>query len=68
MFYINRILFFYFIILIGSISFADEEYYLTLRNDKDLCKKMSFNAKDMASQKFDRSILGSNFVNFIENV
>tara|TARA_Y100000768_G_scaffold29308_1_gene19506 strand:- start:300 stop:752 length:453 start_codon:yes stop_codon:yes gene_type:complete len=34
MFYINRILFFYFIILIGSISFADEGYYLTLRNDK----------------------------------
>ena len=34
MFYINKILFFYFIILIGSISFADEGYYLTLRNDK----------------------------------
>ena len=34
MFYINRILFFYFIILIGSISFADEGYYLTLKNDK----------------------------------
>ena len=34
MFYINRILFFYFIILICSISFADEGYYLTLRNDK----------------------------------
>ena len=34
MFYVNRILFFYFIILIGSISFADEGYYLTLRNDK----------------------------------
>ena len=34
MFYINRILFFYFIILIGSTSFADEGYYLTLRNDK----------------------------------
>ena len=34
MFYINKILFFYFIILICSISFADEGYYLTLRNDK----------------------------------
>ena len=34
MFCINRILFFYFIILISSISFADEGYYLTLRNDK----------------------------------
>ena len=34
MFYVNRILFFYFIILIGSTSFADEGYYLTLRNDK----------------------------------
>ena len=34
MFCINKILFFYFIILIGSISFADEGYYLTLRNDK----------------------------------
>ena len=34
MFYVNKILFFYFIILIGSISFADEGYYLTLRNDK----------------------------------
>ena len=34
MFYVNRILFFYFIILISSISFADEGYYLTLRNDK----------------------------------
>ena len=34
MFYVNRILFFYFIILIGSISFADDGYYLTLRNDK----------------------------------
>ena len=34
MFYINKILFFYFIILIGSTSFADEGYYLTLRNDK----------------------------------
>ena len=34
MFYVNKILFFNFIILIGSISFADEGYYLTLRNDK----------------------------------
>ena len=34
MFCINRILFFYFIILISSISFADDGYYLTLRNDK----------------------------------
>ena len=34
MFYVNKILFFYFIILIGSTSFADEGYYLTLRNDK----------------------------------
>ena len=34
MFYVNKILFFYFIILIGSISFADDGYYLTLRNDK----------------------------------
>ena len=34
MFYVNRILFFYFIILIGSTSFANEWYYLTLRNDK----------------------------------
>ena len=34
MFYVNKILFFYFIILIGSISFAGEVYYLTLRNDK----------------------------------
>ena len=34
MFYINKILFFFFIILIGSTSFADEGYYLTLRNDK----------------------------------
>ena len=34
MFYVNRILFFYFIILIGSTSFADEGYYITLRNDK----------------------------------
>ena len=34
MFYVNRILFFYFIILIGSTSFADEGYYLTLRNDQ----------------------------------
>ena len=34
MFCINRIFFFYFIILISSISFADEGYYLTLRNDK----------------------------------
>ncbi len=34
MFCINRILFFCFILLIGSISFADEGYYLTLRNDK----------------------------------
>ena len=33
MFYVNKILFF-FIILIGSTSFADEGYYLTLRNDK----------------------------------
>ena len=32
MFYVNRILLF--IILIGSTSFADEGYYLTLRNDK----------------------------------
>ena len=32
MFYVNRILFF--IVLIGSTSFADEGYYLTLRNDK----------------------------------
>ena len=34
MFYVHKILFFYFIILIGSTSFADEGYYLTLRNDK----------------------------------
>ena len=34
MFYINKILFFYFIILIASTSFAEEGYYLTLRNDK----------------------------------
>ena len=35
MFYINKILFFFsFIILIASKSFADEGYYLTLRNDK----------------------------------
>ena len=34
MFFVNKILFFYFIILIGSTSFADEGYYLTLRNDK----------------------------------
>ena len=34
MFRINRILFFNFIILICSTSFAGEEYYLTLRNDK----------------------------------
>ena len=34
MFYVNKILFFYFIILIRSTSFADEGYYLTLRNDK----------------------------------
>ena len=34
MFYVSKILFFYFIILIGSTSFADEGYYLTLRNDK----------------------------------
>ena len=33
MFYVNKILFF-FIILIGSTSFADEGYYLTLRNDQ----------------------------------
>ena len=34
MFCINRILFFNFIILICSTSFAGEGYYLTLRNDK----------------------------------
>ena len=34
MFFVNKILFFYFIILIGSTSFADEGYYLTLRNDQ----------------------------------
>ena len=34
MFYVNKILFFNFIILICSTSFADEGYYLTLRNDK----------------------------------
>ena len=34
MFYVRKILFFYFIILIGSTSFADEGYYLTLRNDQ----------------------------------
>ena len=34
MFYVNKILFFYFIILIGSTSFAEEGYYLTLRNDQ----------------------------------
>ena len=32
MFYVNKILFF--IIFIGSTSFADEGHYLTLRNDK----------------------------------
>ena len=34
MFWINRILFFYLIVLISPISFAEEGYYLTLRNDK----------------------------------
>ncbi len=34
MFWINRLLFFYFIVLISPISFAEEGYYLTLRNDK----------------------------------
>ena len=34
MFYINKIFFFYFIILTVSTTFADEGYYLTLRNDK----------------------------------
>ena len=34
MFWINRLLFFYFIVLISPTSFAEEEYYLTLRNDK----------------------------------
>ena len=34
MFYVNKILFFNFIILICSASVADEGYYLTLRNDK----------------------------------
>ncbi len=34
MFWINKLLFFYFIVLISPISFAEEEYYLTLRNDK----------------------------------
>ena len=34
MFWINKLLFFYFIVLISPISFAEEGYYLTLRNDK----------------------------------
>ena len=34
MFWINRLLFFYFIVLISPVSFAEEGYYLTLRNDK----------------------------------
>ncbi len=34
MFWINRLLFFYFIVLISPICFAEEGYYLTLRNDK----------------------------------
>ena len=34
MFWINRLLFFYFIVLISPVSFAEEGYYLTLRNDQ----------------------------------
>ena len=34
MFWVNKILFFILFLLIFSISFADEGYYLTLRNDK----------------------------------
>ena len=34
MFWINKLLFFYFIVLISPVSFAEEGYYLTLRNDK----------------------------------
>ncbi len=34
MFWIGKIFIFYLVILAGSFSFAEENYYLTLRNDK----------------------------------
>ena len=32
--WLNKILFFYLIIFLGSLGFAEESYYLTLRNEK----------------------------------
>ena len=55
MFYVNKILFFYFIILIGSTSFADEGYYLTLRNDQVNLRKgpsLNYPIKLVYNKKF----------------
>ena len=44
MFWISKIFIFYLIIFTGSFSFAEENYYLTLRNDKaNLRQGPSFN-------------------------
>ena len=54
MFYVNKILFF-FIILIGSTSFADEGYYLTLRNDQVNLRKgpsLNYPIKLVYNKKF----------------
>ena len=44
MFWLNKILFFYLIIFLNCLSFAEESYYLTLRNEKvNLRQGPSFN-------------------------
>ena len=44
MFCLNKILFFYLIIFLNCLSFAEESYYLTLRNEKvNLRQGPSFN-------------------------
>ena len=44
MFWLNKILFFYLIIFLNCLGFAEENYYLTLRNEKvNLRQGPSFN-------------------------
>ena len=67
MFWINRILFFYFIVLISPISFAEEGYYLTLRNDKVNLRQgpsLNYPVKLIYEKKFLPILIQDKSVNF----
>ena len=67
MFWLNKILFFYLIIFLNCLSFAEESYYLTLRNEKvNLRQGPSFNypIKLVYKKKFLPLLIQDKFGNF----